>query len=60
MSEKHLKTVTQVRAQNAEFDCPNCGAEVIGWLADPRGREDTCDDCKQPYTIAANASVAIS
>lgn len=57
---KSAVTVTQIRARNAEFDCPHCGAEVIGWLNDPRGREDTCDECKQPYFIADDASVSIS
>jgi len=60
MNDKPSKAVTQIRARNAECDCPHCGAEVIGWLNDPRGREETCDECKQPFTIAADASVSIS
>lgn len=54
------KVATQVRARNASCDCPHCGAELDGWAVDPRGRETTCDECKQPFTIAPDASVSIT
>lgn len=59
MSDKK-KIVTNIRASSAALDCPRCGAEQDGWLVDPRGREQTCDECKQPYEVAPDASVQIS
>lgn len=53
-------TVTRISARNASCNCPYCEAEVDGWAVDPRGRETTCDECKQPFTIAADASVSIT
>jgi Zn finger protein HypA/HybF involved in hydrogenase expression len=54
------KTVSQIRATKASCDCPHCGAESYGWLADPRGRVTTCDECNQDFTIAADATVSIT
>lgn len=52
--------VTQIRARSASCDCPHCGAELDGWAVDPRGRETICDECKQAFSIAADAAVSIS
>ncbi len=59
MSE-NSKVVTSIRASRATLDCPHCGAEQDGWMVDPRGCEQTCDECKLPYEVAADASVHIS
>ena len=55
----NVKVIGQIRATKATFDCPHCGAEVEGWMQDPRGRTDSCDSCKQPYIVAADATVSI-
>lgn len=60
MSTSESKIVSSIRASRASLDCPHCGAEIDGWLRDPRGAQDTCDECKQPYTVAPDASVKIS
>lgn len=60
MSKTESKTVTIVRASKAAVDCPHCGAEQDGWMVDPRGLEQTCDACKQPYKVATDALVQIS
>jgi hypothetical protein len=57
MCEK--KTVKKITVSKPCFECPHCGADVDGWMIDPRGRDDTCDDCDKPYTIAADADVVI-
>jgi hypothetical protein len=57
---KRAATVTKIRARNAELNCPHCGAEQDGWMVDPRGREQTCDACNQPYQVAPDALVQIS
>lgn len=59
MSE-NKKIVINVRASKASLDCPHCGAEQDGWMVDPRGLEQTCDQCNQPYEVAPEASVQIS
>lgn len=51
--------VDRVRASNVQFDCPHCQAEVLGWMSDPRGREDECDNCGGKYSIAADARVIL-
>lgn len=43
----------------ASVECPHCHAEQGGWVADPRGREQTCDECHKPYRVAADAEVKI-
>lgn len=53
-------TVSHIRARNASCDCPHCGAESDGWLADPRGRETECDGCGLPFSIAPDATVSIT
>lgn len=57
---ERVSTVTQIRARNASCDCPHCGAESEGWLADPRGRETECEECGLPFVISADATVSIS
>jgi transposase-like protein len=59
-SLEKASTVTQIRARNASCDCPHCGAESYGWLADPRGRETECEECGLPFVISAAATVSIS
>jgi hypothetical protein len=48
---------TEVRTRGGSVQCPHCSTTVEGWQADPRGREDTCDHCKKPFAIAADATV---
>lgn len=57
---KAVLTVSRIRARDATCDCPHCGEESNGWLADPRGREATCDACGSPFVIADDATVSIS
>lgn len=54
------KIVINIRASRATLDCPHCGAEQDGWMVDPRGRAQTCDECKQQYEVSADASVQIN
>lgn len=53
------KIVTVVKVSKPSFDCPHCGADVDGWAVDPRGRDDVCDACEKPYTVAADAQLKI-
>ncbi len=52
-----LALVSEVHTRGARFECPHCRTAVEGWQADPRGREDTCDRCRQPFYIAPDATV---
>ncbi|MEX5748799.1 MULTISPECIES: hypothetical protein [Massilia] len=54
--EAGLAVVTEVRTHNPSTDCPHCRT-TFEWHADPRGRQDTCDRCKQPFAIAHDATV---
>jgi len=59
MSDTEAKVVTEISATRASLKCPHCDAEVDGWLHDPRGRDDHCDECKKPYKVAPDARVRI-
>lgn len=51
-----LAVVAEVRTRNPSTDCPHCRT-TFEWHADPRGRHDTCDRCKQPFAVAPDATV---
>ncbi len=52
--------VVELRARHVEFDCPHCGIRIDGWVSDPRGQTDTCDKCKESYTVATDAIIKIN
>lgn len=52
--------VTTVYVQPSYVICPHCGAQVDGWLGDPRGKETECDECDQTFSIHPDADLEMS
>jgi hypothetical protein len=52
-----LAQVTELHTRGAQFECPHCRTQIDGWQADPRGREDTCERCRQAFYIAPDATI---
>lgn len=52
--------VTTVYVRADYVICPNCGERVGGWLGDPRGKEEECDECGQPFTVDNDADLEMS
>lgn len=53
-----LPTVSVIRARDFEVACPACGHVAEGWVCDPRGRTDKCDNCGTEYKIPGNVQIA--
>ena len=55
------KTSTVVIAARVEYvNCPFCNVEQPGFVADPRGGDFECDECKSVYHVPANAPIIIN
>jgi hypothetical protein len=52
-----MKTVDVIYVKVSHILCPHCGAEVDGWMGDPRGQIDTCVECDGDFKIDDDATV---
>lgn len=43
--EDEIKVVFDIIATEVKIRCPYCGEYIDGWYGDPRGVEDTCEEC---------------
>lgn len=60
-SHKNMKILTiQVFGAGIKVECPHCGAEIEGFVADPRGAVGVeCDECKEAFDVDSDAEVII-
>ncbi|CAD0264249.1 conserved hypothetical protein [Pseudomonas veronii] len=57
--QKESSTVVIV-ARVEYVNCPICNVEQPGFVADPRGGDHECDECKSVYHVPANAPIIIN
>jgi uncharacterized protein (DUF983 family) len=55
-----IPVVTTIYVQADYVECPHCGAHQDGWVNDPRGAEETCDECGEPYKVHNDADLEIT
>jgi len=54
-----MKEALEFTAMARSVKCPECGYENLDLLGDPRGKETTCDDCGEEFTISNNAEINV-
>lgn len=52
-----VKVVFAIIATEVKIQCPHCYEYVDGWYGDPRGVEDTCEECGMTYKIHPDADI---
>lgn len=54
--------VRKIHATAIRLSCPNpdCGETIDGFLSDPRGTEQECDNCGTTFMIPENVIVILS
>jgi uncharacterized protein (DUF983 family) len=52
-----VKVVFDIIATEVKIRCPYCGEIIDGWYADPRGLEDTCEECGGTYKTHLDADI---
>lgn len=52
-----IPVVSEIKCSMVALECPHCGATQEGWLSDPRGREEECDECGQKYGVAIDPHI---
>lgn len=50
-------TEIKVNAMDVTIVCCSCGCENAGFVADPRGQANTCDQCGAEFRIAEDAAI---
>lgn len=55
-----LPEVSEIRSRDFEVECPKCGHITEGWVVDPRGRTEKCDECGTEYRILGDVQVAFT
>lgn len=54
-----MKQVTEIQAITVQLDCPYCGALQEGWVCDPRGVVEKCEECGEEYKVHPDADIDI-
>lgn len=54
-----MKEGSRFTARAETLECPYCGFENEGLLGDPRGKEATCDECGERFTVSIDAEAVI-
>lgn len=49
--------VSEIKCKAVSLNCPHCGASQDGWMSDPRGCEEKCDECGKPYSVAIDSQI---
>lgn len=52
-------TVMMVNVLDLKVDCPHCGHTHEGWVVDPRGLTENCDECDKEFTIHPEADIEV-
>lgn len=56
-AKANILVVSEIQCKAVSLNCPHCGATQDGWIADPRGREEECDKCGKPYSVAIDPQI---
>lgn len=52
--------VTTVYVKAEYIRCPYCQAEQDGWVHDPRGAVEKCEDCGETYSVHPDADMELA
>jgi hypothetical protein len=48
----------KLRIWSCAIPCPHCGVEQEGWVKDPRGSTETCEDCGKDYHVPNDVPIS--
>lgn len=57
MEQEEVRVLTNIIATKVIVCCPYCGETIDGWCGDPRGVEDTCEECGMTYKVHPDADI---
>ena len=52
-----MKECTELQTRAVSTICPYCNYVNDGWVEDPRGKTDVCEQCEQEYKIHPDADI---
>jgi hypothetical protein len=55
-----LPRVGVIKARDFEVECPHCGHIAEGWVRDPRGQADKCDQCGTEYLVPGDVMISFA